>query len=240
MTSSIRLCCFIILLALAPLIHAESNNTLPALTLEDITSATQPTSNAQMDIPLTQEVVDEINQIRSNEFDRKDLLAAIKRMKEDQPKIQHYLDEYHIPSAFLALPLVLSNYTALGTVAAPEAAGVWGITIQQANDYGLIIDSKRDDRFNIQRSTEMMYAYLTDLYAQFKDWLLVASAVNLGEKETKNLIANTNPHDAWTLARSPSAPSEFMTYLVRFSAYALILRCPELLTDNIKPKVVGD
>lgn len=240
MTSFIRLCCFVFIFALSALVYADDYNAPPTLTLEEITNATKPTDKNQIEIPLTQEVADEINRIRGNEVDRKSLLAAMQRMKEEKPKIQTYIDEYKIPPELLAIPLVLTNYTAVGTVRNPEPAGVWKITMKQADEYGLIIDEARDDRFNIQRSTEMMFVYFTDLKTQFKDWLLVASAVKLGEKETKELIANTNPHDAWTLARSSSAPPDFLPYLVRFSAYALILRHPGLITDNLAPARIGD
>lgn len=241
MISFIRLCCFVFFFVLSPLSYADDyNNTPSQLTLEDITDAAKPTSKTQIDIPVTQEVADEINHIRNNETDRKNLLAAIQRLKEELPQIQQYIDEYHIPPELLALPLALSNYTAFGAVRDPGPAGVWKITMKQADDYGLIIDNTRDDRFNIKRSTEMEFVYLTDLYNQFKDWMLVVCAVQLGDKKTRQLIAGVNPHDAWTLARSSTAPPDFMPFLIRFSAYALILRQPGLITDNLAPARVGD
>ena len=241
MISLIRQGCLIILLALSPLVYADDYESAPPpLSLEDIANATKPTAKNQMDIPLTQEVADEINRLRGDAVARKDLLDAIRRMKQEQPKIQRYLTEYQLPPEVLAIPLVLSNYTVPGKVRDPGPGGIWAITMKQADEYGLIIDDSRDDRFNTQRATEMMFVYLTDLRNEFKDWLLVVTAVKLGEKQTKQLIAASNPHDAWTLARSGIAPPDFMPFLTKFSADALIIRQPALITANLTPKRIGD
>ncbi|MFZ2315856.1 MAG: transglycosylase SLT domain-containing protein [Gammaproteobacteria bacterium] len=241
MISLIRLCCIILLLTLSTLIYADDYaSTPPQLSLEDIANATKPTAKNQLEIPLTQEIADEINHLRADAAARKKLLDAIQRMKIEQPKIQKYLTEYRLPPEFLALPLALSNYTTPGKVRDPGPAGIWAITMKQADEYGLIIDDSRDDRFNTPRATEMMFVYFTDLYNEFKDWLLVVTAAKIGEKQTKQLIAASNPHDAWTLARSTIAPVGFMQFLTQFSAYALIIRQPELITTNLAPSRIGD
>jgi len=140
------------------------------------------------------------------------------------------LDKNNMPYELLAIPLVESGYQVLPPNINPvEAAGIWQIIPQTPQKYDLVINGRRDDRMDTERSTQGALAYLTKLHTQFNNWGLAVSSYEIGEKNVANLIQQTGSKNVWTLARSPQAPKDLGQFLATFDASLIIMKNPEIL-----------
>ena len=93
------------------------------------------------------------------------------------------------------------------------ARGLWQLMPDTARRYGLEVDTLRDERVDIARSTEAAAQYLADLYAQFGSWPLALAAYNWGEGNLADAIARTHSSDFSLLAFSGALPQETRKYV---------------------------
>lgn len=110
------------------------------------------------------------------------------------------------------------------------AVGYWQFMAPTAKMMGLVVNGKRDDRKNLHRSTEGASKYLSYLYDQFDDWLLVIAAYNSGPRPVINAMKRTGKNDFWSL--KPYLPKETQNHVMAFVATATIM---ERLQDYIQP-----
>ena len=54
--------------------------------------------------------------------------------------------------------------------------------------YGLKVNKKVDERYNLKKSTVAAAKYLKDLYDTFESWTLVAAAYNVGDSHMRKQI----------------------------------------------------
>lgn len=206
-----------------------SNDTLNPLSVSQVTALLQHSDSAnELTMTITSEVVNEINQIRTNPKAREFFHASMQRMTTLAPSIRIQLQANKMPNDLLALPLAESGYQAL-----PEnsvhSAGIWQIIPSTARHYGLTVNAKQDERFNLTKATQAALAYLQKLHAEFKDWNLAIMAYNQGEDEIHQLIAQTGQSNPWQLIRSSSANAELKKYLPSVYAAVMIMHHPELI-----------
>ncbi|MGV8878999.1 MAG: lytic transglycosylase domain-containing protein [Sphingobacteriaceae bacterium] len=95
--------------------------------------------------------------------------------------IEPILKIYGIPEDFKYIPLVESGFE--NEVSPKGAAGFWQFMPQTARGYGLQVNSKKDERLLIRKSTIAACKYLRDLYGEFNSWTLVAAAYNTGSSK---------------------------------------------------------
>jgi membrane-bound lytic murein transglycosylase D len=205
--------------------------TLTTKQMEDIVSKSQLTTGFQ--IVATSEVVSEINNIRQSTQARTFMHEALQRMQTYRSLIQTELKKNHLPDELLAVPLVESGYVPLdGENNLAHAAGIWQFVPDTARYFGLIVNDKRDDRFDINLSTKAAIAYLQKLYAQFHDWQLAVLAYEYGERYIDKLIKDVGSRDAWVIAKSPLTPKNINMekFLSTFDAAVIIIRNPSLLS----------
>lgn len=178
----------------------------------------------------TPEVVAEINNIRGSERARSYFMASLDRMKKYQPYIESQLKANHIPVDLLALPLIESGFKPLPPSRNQmQAAGIWQFIPSTAKRFGLEINGEQDDRLDSQLSTQAAVAYLNSLYDKYHDWKLSVIAYEYGDEITDNLIKTVHSHDAWSLARSSSAPKDLVKVLSLYEAGRIIINFPELI-----------
>jgi len=89
--------------------------------------------------------------------------------------------------------------------------------------YGLVINSKKDERRNIFRSTEAAISYYKELYALLESWTLSAAAYNMGEQGLQSEILAQKANNYYHLY----LPLETQRYIMRAIAAKLILSDPE-------------
>lgn len=179
------------------------------------------------------ELVKELNDIRSSNQARLFMLNSLKRMKQYQPMIQQALKDKNMPNDLLIIPLIESGYQPLEESMSPmQTAGIWQIIPVTARRLGLVVNKIRDDRLNIQLSTNAALVYLAHNYIQFSDWKLTFIAYEIGEDKTSMLIKDTGSKDPWVLAHSPNAPEGLKKYIAMFDAALIIMHNPELIGAN--------
>ncbi len=96
------------------------------------------------------------------------------------PIIEPILKRNNIPDDFKYLMVIESglNPEARSPVG---ALGLWQFMKGTAQEYGLRVDQKIDERLDIEKSTQAACRYLRTAYGKFKDWVAVAQSYNIGQ-----------------------------------------------------------
>ncbi|RZK49666.1 MAG: lytic transglycosylase domain-containing protein [Pedobacter sp.] len=106
------------------------------------------------------------------------------------PVIEPILAKHGIPNDFKYIPLVESGFRE--GVSPKGAAGIWQFMPATAKGYGLKVNAKVDERYNLKKSTEAACKYLKELHRIFGSWTLVAAAYNVGDNHLKKQITRQN------------------------------------------------
>jgi len=129
-----------------------------------------------------------------------------------RPVVGRILAKEGIPDELAAVILVESagNPWALSN---KGARGLWQLMPDTARRYGLVVDERRDERIDLEKSTTGAARYLHDLYNQFGSWPLALAAYNTGEKNLQRAIARAHTRDFATLGFLGYLPTETRNYV---------------------------
>lgn len=106
-------------------------------------------------------------------------LLLLKRSKRAFKIIEPILEKYGVPDDFKYLAVAESG---LQNVTSPAGAkGIWQFMDYTAIPYGLEINSEVDERFHLEKSTEIACLYLKEAYEIFGNWTLAAASYNRGK-----------------------------------------------------------
>ncbi|WP_243749158.1 lytic transglycosylase domain-containing protein [Mucilaginibacter agri] len=124
-------------------------------------------------------------------YNRVGSVVLHRKASEIFPIIEPILKVYGIPEDFKYIPLVESG---LKSGTSPKgAAGWWQFMPQTARDYGLKVNSSKDERLNLRKSTIAACKYLRDLYGELNNnWTLAAAAYNGGSPRVRHAINRQN------------------------------------------------
>lgn len=101
-----------------------------------------------------------------------------KRANKYFPIIEPILAKHGVPDDFKYLSLIESG---LQNVVSPAGAtGFWQIMEGTGRDYGLEIADEIDERYHLEKSTEVACRYLKDAYEKYGSWTMAAASYNLG------------------------------------------------------------
>lgn len=139
------------------------------------------------------------------------------------------LESHEIPNELKYLAVIESALNGNARSHA-GAVGYWQFMAPTARDMGLVVNRSRDDRKDLHKSTHAAAKYLTYLYGQLDDWLLVVAAYNSGPRPVLNAIKRTGKSDFWTI--KPYLPRETQNHVLAFIATATIM---ERLNEYIEP-----
>lgn len=161
-----------------------------------------------------------------NEFVRKYFLShhrsldIIKSRSETVfPLIDEILESYEIPLELKYLAVIESalKNTARSRVG---AVGPWQFMAPTARLMGLKVNKSRDERTDWTKSTTAAAKYLTWLYGELDDWLLVVAAYNCGPSPVQRAIKRTGSTNFWDI--KPFLPRETQGHVLAFIATASI------------------
>lgn len=135
--------------------------------------------------------------------------------------IKEILKDERIPEDFYYLCIAESG---LQPVISPaDAEGYWQFLSPTAKEYGLVVDSEVDERYNIEKSTRAAAAYFKKAYAEFGTWTMAAASFNIGLSNVRyrmDIQSQKNYYDV-------QFPDETSRYLFRALAFKTILAHPE-------------
>ena len=116
-------------------------------------------------------------ELLKNTYWQSNTMLFFKKANKYFPIIEPILKKNNIPDDFKYLALIESG---LDNVVSPAgAAGFWQILKSTALEHGLEVNSAIDERYNLEKSTQVACEYLNDAYAKFGNWTMAAASYNM-------------------------------------------------------------
>lgn len=145
--------------------------------------------------------------------------------------IESVLNRYHLPPSLKYIAVIESDLktTALSSAG---AVGPWQFMPGTARDLGLIVTATRDDRMDLYKSTHAAAKFLSRLYEQLGDWLLVVAAYNGGPARVESIITSKKSRDFWMIQQH--LPAESRNHVKKFIATHYIFERNGSETTGIK------
>lgn len=137
------------------------------------------------------------------------------------PIVEPILEEEEVPEDFKYL-MVIESALNPGARSEKGAAGLWQFMPGTADDYGLVIDGRVDERFHLEKATRAACRYLKDAYRKFGDWVAVAQSYNIGQGRINNELNRQQVDDALDLR----LVEETNRYIYRIFAAKIIFTHP--------------
>lgn len=150
-------------------------------------------------------------------------IILAKRTGRCFPPAERQLAEAGLPDDLKYMLLVESKCIAAAYSKA-KASGPWQFIPSTGRRYRLKSDAVRDERRNLEMSTEAAVKYLKYLKDfQQNDWFLAMASYNAGEDRVRKLLKAQNVSDFWKM----HGPRETMRYVPRIIAAKEIYSQPE-------------
>jgi len=145
--------------------------------------------------------------------------------------IDNIFTQHGLPTELKYLAIIESQLNSRA-VSRVGAVGPWQFMAGTARDYGLVVNSKRDERKDYIKSTHAAARYLKYLYNEFGDWLLVLAAYNGGPGYVYNAIKKSRSRNFWVL--QSYLPAESRNHVKRFISTHYILEGQGSITTLTK------
>ena len=160
-------------------------------------------------------------ELLKNIYWQSNTMLYIKRANKFFPIIEPILKTNNIPNDFKYLALIESG---LENVVSPSnAAGFWQILPSTAREYGLEVNKSIDERYNLEKATQVACDYLNKAYLKFGSWTMAAASYNKGQNGISRLIDNQGTNNYYNLYLN----SETSRYVFRIIAVKEILENPK-------------
>lgn len=127
-------------------------------------------------------------EILANTFMHSTSIMMFKRASRWFPVIEPILKKNGIPDDFKFLAVAESNL--INAVSPAGAEGYWQFIKTTGQKYGLEINEKVDERYNMEKATQAACEYFRDAYQKFNSWTLVAASYNRGLDGLEKALAN--------------------------------------------------
>ncbi|MEE2953869.1 MAG: lytic transglycosylase domain-containing protein [Bacteroidota bacterium] len=173
-------------------------------------------------------------ELLKNTYWQSNTLLYIKRANKYFPIIEPILKENSIPEDFKYLAVIESG---LEDVVSPSGAtGFWQIMKSTGKEYGLEINNEIDQRYNLEKATELACTYLNDAYDKFGSWTMSAAAYNMGINGAAKTIESQGSNNYYNLHLN----NETSRYIFRILAIKTILESPKQYGFIIREKDLYD
>ncbi len=149
-------------------------------------------------------------------------IILAKRTGRCFPPVEKQLAESGLPDDLKFMLLVESKCISAAYSRA-KASGPWQFIGSTGKRYKLYSNKWRDDRRNLEMSTEAAIKYLRFLKQELGDWFLAMAAYNAGEDRIRRLLKEQKVDDYWKL----HYVRETMRYVPRIIAAKEIYSQPE-------------
>ncbi len=148
-------------------------------------------------------------------------LLMFKRAGKYFPIIEPILKKNGIPDDFKYLAVIESGLT--NAVSPAGARGVWQIMPATGRENGLEVNDNVDERYHLEKATEVACKYLKDAKEDLGSWTLAAAAYNAGNSGVSRRLEEQKVSDYYDLLLG----EETGRYLFRIVALKEILSHPD-------------
>ncbi|WP_293294940.1 lytic transglycosylase domain-containing protein [Allomuricauda sp.] len=156
-----------------------------------------------------------------NTYWQSNALLLMKRANKYFPIIEPILKKNGIPDDFKYLAVAESG---LQNVVSPAGAtGFWQIMRATGKEYGLEVNSNVDERYHVEKATQVACDYLNKWKNRFGSWTLTAAAYNAGPAGVQKYMDIQQVDDYYDLLLG----QETGRYVFRILAIKEILSHPE-------------
>ena len=156
-----------------------------------------------------------------NTYWQSNALLLMKRANKYFPIIEPILAKNGIPDDFKYLAVAESG---LQNVVSPAGAtGFWQIMRATGKEYGLEVNSNVDERYHVEKSTQVACEYLNKWKSRFGSWTLTAAAYNAGPGGIRKYMGIQKVDDYYDLLLG----EETGRYLFRIMAIKEIISNPD-------------
>jgi len=155
-------------------------------------------------------------------WDRAQVILWLKRSRRYLPYIEKMLKENRMPGD---LKYVSIAESALRPHAGSRkgAIGFWQFMVGTGREYGLVINTRIDERRNLFASTRAAIQYFKELHKKFGSWTLAVASFNMGEEGLEAEILEQDTRNYYRLY----LPLETQRFLFRIVSIKLIFSNPE-------------
>ncbi len=156
-----------------------------------------------------------------NTYWQSNAMLLMKRAHKYFPVIEPILAKNGIPDDFKYLAVAESGLD--NVVSSARATGFWQIMKATGLEYGLEINKNVDERYHLQKSTEVACKYLKKYKKKYGNWTLAAAAYNTGTGSVDRYLRTQKVSDYYDLLLG----SETGRYVFRIMAIKEILSHPD-------------
>ncbi|RED46004.1 transglycosylase-like protein with SLT domain [Seonamhaeicola aphaedonensis] len=157
-------------------------------------------------------------------------LLMFKRSKKYFPIIEPILAKHGVPDDFKYLAVIESGLT--NAVSPAGARGVWQIMKATGRENGLEVNDNVDERYHLEKATEVACKYLLEAKESLGSWTLAAAAYNAGKAGVSRRLNEQNVSNYYDLLLG----EETGRYLFRIVALKEILSNPNKYGFNFRDK----
>lgn len=165
-----------------------------------------------------------------NTYWQSNALLMFKRANKYFPVIEPILEKHGIPNDFKYLAVIESGLT--NAVSPAGARGVWQIMKATGRENGLEINANVDERYNLEKATEVACKYLLEAKERFGSWTLAAASYNAGKAGVARRLKEQNVTGYYDLLLG----EETGRYMFRIVALKEILNHPDKYGFNFRHK----
>jgi membrane-bound lytic murein transglycosylase D len=192
---------------------------------------------ADIELKLTPSVQKQIEKHAEAILENKELIQAnLKQLKFYLQVVEDILIEEGLPTDFKYMAL-LETSLLIGKNN-PNSAGFWKLDPKIADEIGLIINEKVDERFNLINSSRGVAQYLRRNNLYFKNWLFSMLSLKLGFEETKAYASANFSRKEITGASTFEINNNSHNIFRNFLVHKLILEKMIGESINLKLKIV--
>lgn len=156
-----------------------------------------------------------------NLFRHSNTLLDIKLANRFFPEIESIMREEGVPTDFKYMPMIESDFRDIYSPAG--ASGFWQFVPATAKTYGLQVDEKIDERYNVEKATHAACAYLRAAREKLGSWTAAAASFDFGIDGIAGKMQSQHANNYYDLAIT----SETSRYVFRMLAMKVIMANPE-------------
>lgn len=148
-------------------------------------------------------------------------LLMIKRVNKYFPIIEPILKKHNVPADFKYIAVIESGL--INATSPAGAKGIWQIMKSTAKDFKLEVNNNVDERYHLEKTTELACKYFLESKEKFGSWTLAAASYNSGRARIARYLSTQQVDNYYDLLLG----EETGRYVFRILAMKELLNNPE-------------